>query len=92
MVENKLSEEDIQKINKKLLESLQNYRKFMSKMVGDMPIGVLCLDKYTERVLKSQGFDRVYDLFDLDLTKIKRLGRIRAGNLASRLEQFISVR
>ena len=92
MVEVKLKKSQIKKINKKLLDSLQNYRKTMSLMVGDVPIGVLCLPKATEKVLLNSGFLRVYDLFDCDLTKIKGIGKVRVRDLAASVDQFLSMR
>lgn len=92
MIEGKLKKSDVKKINKKLVQSLQNYRKLMSYMVGDLPIGVLCLPKATETVLLNSGFLRVYDLFDRDLVKIKGIGKIRARHLTTRLDEFLSMR
>lgn len=92
MKEVKIKETDIKKINKKLLESLQNYRKVMSYMIGDMPIGVLCLPKPIEKALLNNGLLRVYDLFDRDLTKIKGIGKVRVRDLTASLDQFISMR
>lgn len=92
MVDAKLPKSVVKKINKKFSESLQNYRKYMSLMIGDMPIGCLCLPKTTEKALIKAGFLRVYDLFDCDLTEIKGIGNVRAGDLATRLDQFISMR
>lgn len=91
MIENELSESDIKKINKELLESLQNYRKTISFLAGDAPIEVLCLSKPIEKALISDGCLRVYDLFDRDLTKIKGIGKTRIRELTTSLNQFISV-
>lgn len=92
MVELKLKKSDIQRINKKLLESLQNYRKMVSYMSADVPVGVLCLPKDIEKILINQGFLRVYDLIGTDLTKIKGIGKIRIRNLTTRLDEFLAVR
>lgn len=91
MVETKLSKSNIRKINKKLVESLHNYRNMVTYMGGDMPIGCLCLpDKY-ERALLNDGCLRIYDLFNRDLTKIKGIGKIGIGYLTSSLDQFLSM-
>ncbi len=82
---------EIHEIHKKLLESLENYRKTMSYMYGDAPIGVLCLDKVVETTLINNGCLRVYDLFDRDLAEIKGIGHSRIRNLAARLDEFLSV-
>lgn len=92
MVEAKLSKSQIKKINKKLLESLQNYRNFVSYMAGDVPIGVLCLPKATEKALLNNGFLRVYDLFNADLAEIKGIGKVRIRDLTSSLDQFLAMR
>ncbi len=91
MVEAKLSNTDIRKINKKLLESLHNYRDMVKYMGGDMPIGCLCLPKKYEKKLFEQGILRVYDLFNRDLTKIKGIGKVGIGYLTSSLNQFLSM-
>ncbi len=89
MTEIKLKKSVVRKINKKLLESLGNYRVALNFMAGDMPIGVLCLSKPTEKILSENGIVRVYDLFNRDLTKIKGIGKVRARELAASLQQFL---
>jgi len=92
MLDDSLNETEKIKIQKKLVESLQNYRKTMSYMVGDAPIGVLCLPKSVEKALVNSGLLRVYDLFDRDLTKIKGVGKVGVGHLTSSLHEFLSMR
>jgi hypothetical protein len=91
MTDVKLTEADAQKINKKLLESLENYQQMMTRSVCDVPIGCLCLDKKTEKILSDNGFRRVFDLIDADLTEIKGLGNVRIGRITASLSQFLSV-
>ena len=91
MVEVKLNKSVIKKINKKLVESLENYRKFMYYAQGDLPIGSLCLNKDIEKLLLKNGFVRIYDLFEADLTKVKGLGKVRLGYLTSRLNEFLAM-
>lgn len=91
MSEIKLSEEDMTKINKKLLESLQNYKNTVMYMQGDVPIGVLCLKKATEKLLSDNGISRVYDLFDMDFTKIEWLNDLARRDLTTRFNQFIAM-
>jgi len=91
MNEIKLNDSDVLKINKKLLESLENYNKMLSHSLSDMPIGCLCLDSKIESILFKNGFRRVFDLVDTDLTKIKGLGRVRIGNITASLNKFLSV-
>jgi hypothetical protein len=80
-----------EKINKKLLASLDNYRKIVNALSGDMPLGCLCLPNVTEKILLDNGFLRIYDLLDADLTKIKGLGFKRIRDITARLDQFLSV-
>jgi len=91
MVETKLSNDDIREINKKLVESLQNYRNIVNYMAGDMPIGCLCLLPKYEKALLDHGCLRIYDLFNCDLTKIKGIGKIGVRHLTASLNQFISM-
>jgi|APCry1669192647_1035423.scaffolds.fasta_scaffold130244_1 hypothetical protein len=91
MVDDKKKKAIIKKINKKLLESLGNYRKFLNYAAGDVPIGCLCVNPIIEKILHENGFERVYDLFNTDLTKIKGLGRSRLGELTTRLQEFIAM-
>ena len=79
------------KINEKLLECLDNYRKTLSYIAGDVPLEVLCLPKATETILRSNGVLRVYDLFDMDFTEVKGLGETRINDLTSRLHEFLSM-
>ncbi len=91
MSELRLTEDAAREINKKYIESLQNYKKMMSYMVADVPIQTLCLPKTIEKILLNNGFLRVYELLGIDFTEIKGIGITRARDLASRLEQFISM-
>ena len=79
------------KVKKELMQSYSEYRETIKKMSGDAPIAVLCLDKATENILLRNGFNRVYDLFDRDLTEIKGLGVARSGYLATRLDEFLAM-
>ncbi len=87
----KFSEEQVKFINKQVLQSFDNYKKSLSFMACDAPIGVLCLPKVIEKILISNDIYRVYNLIDLDLTKIKRLGAIRRRQLTSCLNQFLAM-
>ncbi len=89
MVEAKLKKTDIRKINKKLLESLQNYKDIVKYMGADLPVGCLCLPQKYEKKLLENGILRVYDLFNRDLTKIKGIGKVGIGYLTASLQQFI---
>ena len=67
MNEVKLTANDALEINKKLLESLENYNKMILYSITDIPLGCLCLDSKTEEILFKNGFRRVFDLVDVDL-------------------------
>ncbi len=91
MNELNMTESDACKINKKLLESLDNYNKMIRHSIADVPLGCLCLGDKIEAILIKNGFRRVFDLIDTDLTKIKGLGKIRLGKITSCLDKFLSV-
>lgn len=93
---NELSNEDkikvdVKKINQELLKNLENYRKTLSYLNADAPIGVLCLPKVIENALLADGCLRVYDLFDRDLAEIKGIGKTRVERLTSSLNEFFSM-
>lgn len=92
MNEVKLTATDATEINKKLLESLDNYNKMIQYCMTDVPIGCMCLDSKTEAILIKNGFRRVFDIVDVDLTEIKGLGKIRIGKITASLDKFISMR
>lgn len=86
-----IKESDYKKINKEMGASIKQYKKTMSYMAGDAPIGVLGLPKCIETILTNQGFLRVYDLLDTDLIKIKGIGKSRVQRLASSLNEFLPI-
>lgn len=75
----------------KLLESYDSYKKTMLYLSCDAPIAILHLPKVIENILSDNGISRVYDLLDMDLTKIKGLGDSRVRHLTSRLNQFLAM-
>jgi hypothetical protein len=87
----KIKKSDIKKINKQLSQSLVNYRNFTTYMAADIPIGALCLDETTQKILDDNGITRVYDLFGRDFTEIKGIGKVRARHLTARLNEFLSI-
>lgn len=91
--ENITEEQDIkiQKLKEELSKSFEEYRKTMKFLSADAPIEILCLPKNIEQLLISAGCLRVYDVFDLDFTKVKGLGPIRIRDLTTRLDQFFSM-
>jgi hypothetical protein len=87
----KISKADIIKINKKFLESLENYRKLLNVLSGDMPLGCLCLPKKVEKILTDNGFLRIYDLINTDFTKIEGLSEVSIRDLTTRIDQFFAM-
>ena len=88
-VNNNLEHEmQMQKIREKVLQKFQEYKKTIDYMAADAPIEILCLPLKIEKILIKNGLFRIYNLFDVDFTKIKGLGKTRIGQLTSRLDQF----
>lgn len=79
------------KIKEEVLKKLVEYDRTMKYMAADIPISALCLPKATETILTSHGLLRVYDLLDCNFTEIKGLGAVRRGDLATRLDKFLSM-
>ena len=86
-------EQDLQikKIREELLKKFDDYRITINYMAADAPIAILCLPSTTEKILIANGFVRVYDIFNVDFTKIKGLGIVRIRDLTTRINQFLSM-
>ncbi len=82
---------DMEKLKHELEKKFDDYQKTMTFMLGDAPIGVLCLNHKIETILINEGFLRIYDLFNADLIKVKGLGVVRIRDLTARLDQFFSM-
>lgn len=82
---------DIAKLKEELKNKFEDYQKTMKFMLGDAPIEILCLHPTIETILLNEGFLRVYDLFNVDLFKVKGLGVVRVKQLTTRLDQFFSM-
>ncbi len=82
---------DMQKLKDELRKSFSNYQKTMRFMLADAPIEALCLPHATEKILLDSGFLRIYDLFDVDLVKIKGFGVARSRQLTSSLDKFLAM-
>ena len=81
----------MQKIREEVLKAYANYGKTIGYMACDAPIGVLCLPKTIEGILLKHGFNRVYDVINMDFTKIKGFGVQRSRQLATCLDQFLAM-
>lgn len=98
MSENNISNIDLniqymqlKKIREEVLKRYEEYNKIISFLASDAPIQSLCFPKSIENILLKNNFLRIYDLFDVDFTKIKGLGVQRCRYLTSRLDQFIAM-
>lgn len=81
----------LKKIRDEVLKKFNDYRKTIAYMSADAPLEILCLPSVIQNALLSHGCLRIYDLFDVDFTKVKGLGVIRIRDLTSRLDQFFSM-
>jgi len=79
------------KLREELLQKFKDYRQTINYMAADAPIEVLCLPKAIESVLLANNILRIYDVFDVDFTKVKGLGVVRIRYLTSCLDQFFSM-
>lgn len=84
-------DESMKAIKEEISKSFHRYQKTLTYMIADAPLSVLCLNKSTEKFLISNGFLRVYDIIDLDLTKVKGITDSAIRDLTSRLNEFISM-
>ncbi len=89
-IEKKL-EIELKRISAEISIRQEQYLKTIKFLSADAPISILCLPKTIETILSNSGYFRIYDLFDVDLTKIKGLGAIRSKQLTSSLDQFFSM-
>lgn len=74
-----------------LKKNLAHYRQTLSYMGANVPIQALCLPKPLEKLLIKAGHLRVYDLINLDLSKIEGIGEGRLDLLTSRLDEFFTI-
>jgi len=88
---NFVNEAKMQQIREELILRYAEYHKTMAYLSADAPIEILCLPKTLETILLKNGFNRVYDIVNVDFTKIKGLGVVRAGQLASCVNQFLAM-
>ena len=72
-------------------KNLDHYRQTLAYMGANVPIEVLCLPKTIELTLLKEGFSRVYDLINCNLSEIKGLGNVTLSLLTSRLDEFFTV-
>ena len=81
----------LQKLREELSKSFSEYRDTMKFMAADAPIEILCLQPTTEKILLNNGCLRVYDVFNMDFTKVEGLGPVRIRHLTTSLNKFFSM-
>jgi hypothetical protein len=86
-----LTKKQSNQASKKLKKCLDNYHKISILMAGDAPLQALCLPKNVETILLDNGYARIYELFNLDLTKIEGLSSAHIGDLTARLNEFMAM-
>ena len=86
-----MNQEDAKKFREEMQKAWNNYQTIMQFLEMDAPIEVLCLDKKTESLFRNNGFLRVNDIVNLDLTKIEWLDDRSRRNLTSRLNEFFPI-
>lgn len=85
------NEIQLQKLREDLSKSFSRYQDTLKYLAADAPIGILCLPKTIETLLLNSGCLRVYDVFNMDLTKIEGIGPVRLRHLTTCLDQFFAM-
>lgn len=81
----------MQKLKEEMSKAFSGYRKTLAYMSADAPIETLCLPIKTQKMLLNSGCVRIYDLIDLDFTKVKGITESVVWDLTARLNQFLSM-
>lgn len=81
----------LKKVRDEVLKKFNDYKKTIAYMTADAPLEILCLPSAIQNALLAHGCLRIYDLFDMDFTKVKGLGVRRIRDLTSCLDQFFSM-
>lgn len=89
--ENIENEERIRFIRDEVVGKFKAYRTTLHYMSADAPISILCLAPAIQKSLSDHGCLRIYDLFDVDFTKVKGLGVRRIRDLTTSLDKFFSM-
>lgn len=77
-----------EKIAKELVKSFGRYQKVLSLMAIDGPIAILGLPKNIEKILENNDILRLYEILNVDLTKIEGLSNIERERLTACLNKF----
>lgn len=73
-------------------QNFMHYRDVVNCLGANVPIECLCLPSKIEKALLAEGFRLVYDLLYRDFREVKGIGRISFDLIASRLDEFGTVR
>jgi hypothetical protein len=84
-------DKQMQKIKEEIVKSFGRYRETLTFMAADAPISILNLPKPIETILINNGCLRIYDMFNMDFTKIKGLGATRIRQLTTCIDEFFSM-
>lgn len=87
----KIYNEEVKKIAKDFVDSINNYKKYIDKSFSDVTIDVLCLPNNINTILKENKIYTVYDLKNSELTKIDGIGSKKLGIINFRLSQFLGM-
>jgi hypothetical protein len=86
-----VKDNELKKISEFLLKNIENYHQTMKYLAADAPLEILCLSKACEKALFAHGCLRVYDVFNLDFTKVKGLSAKGIRDLTTSLDKFIAM-
>lgn len=81
----------MQKLKEDLVKSFESYNSTLKYLAADAPIETLCLPASLVDILIGNGILRIYDVFNMDLAKIKGIGPIRLRQLTTSVNQFLSM-
>lgn len=90
---NKILDHDslVRKIKDEVMAAYQQYNVKISHMAADAPLDILCIPQKTKKILELNGLNRVYDLIDLDFTKIEGLSDRSRAHLTSCRDKFVAM-
>ena len=78
-------------VKRELIKSFGRYQKVMSLMAVDGPVSILGLPKNIQKILEDNGILRLYEILNIDLTKIEGLSDIELKRLTASLDKFSSM-
>lgn len=82
---------ELQKIKEEVIKKFAEYEQSVKYMAADAPISILCLQKSVENKLIENNILRVYDLFNMDFTKVEWLNANALRHLTTSLNKFLTM-